>query len=215
MKYKLVLVAVMSLTWLLMTAAAMAVPIPGMFNTGVDNSGSPLGNNVVDPHWVLSAGPQGTPTAITGDPRPPSWVANTATSRWVTPEVNGNTGVLAGTYVYDLTFNLTGFLPSTASISGMWASDNNSSVFLNGALIATHVGGGTAFTAFDNFSTATGFLPGINTLTIQAVNAGGPAGVHVTALVGDATPVPEPTSGLLTFTLASWALVRPGKRGSV
>lgn len=181
----------------LMASTALAVPIPGLFNTGVDNSGTPLPNGAVDPHWVLSAGPAGVPTAIAGDPRPGSWVANTPTSRWVTPFANGNSSPGAGTYLYDLTFDLTGFDPTTATISGDWSSDNNSSVLLNGVPFATHSGGTSAFLTFDSFSTGTGFLPGINTLTIQVVNQGGPTGAHVNELRGDASLIPEPGCMLL------------------
>ncbi len=180
-----------------MASAALAVPIPGLFNTGVDNSGVPLPNGAVDPHWVLTTGPTGVPTAIAGNPIPPSWVPNTATSRWVTPLAGGTSGTGAGIYTYDLTFDLTGLDPTTATISGDFAGDNSTSMLLNGVSFATHAGGGTAFTSFNSFSTSTGFLAGINTLTVQVNNSGGPSGAHVNRLRGDALPIPEPGSLLL------------------
>ncbi len=192
MKSKLGHFVLATTTCVLTATAAMAVPVPGIFNTGVNNLSNPLPSNAVDPHWVLSTGPVGTPTAITGDPIPGSWVPNTTTSRWVTPVINGLTNVPGGNYSYDLTFNLTGFIPSTATVSGMWASDNQSSMLLNGVPFATHSGGGTAFTFFDSFGTGVGFLPGINTLTVLVTNISGPSGAHVTDLIGDAQLIPEP-----------------------
>jgi hypothetical protein len=202
MKTEFLAIALVAGIFALLSTAASAVPILGMFNTGVNNVGSPLPNGMIDPHWVLSSGPVGTPTAITGNPIPGSWVSNTPTSRWVTPGTNGNSPVPGGTYVYDLMFDLTGFQPATATISGIWSSDNQSTVFLNGALFATHTGGAAAFTSFDTFGIGTGFLPGINTLTIQVNNLGGPSGAHVNELQGDALPIPEPC----TLTLAVLAL---------
>ena len=70
-------------------------------------------------------------------------------------------------------------------------------MLLNGVPFAAHAGGGSAFMTFDSFSTSTGFLPGINTLTIQVVNFGGPSGAHVNNLRGDAALIPEPGSLLL------------------
>jgi hypothetical protein len=202
MKTKLLMITLVAGTFALLSTDVSAVPIPGLFNTGVNNAGSPLPNGTIDPHWVLSSGPAGTPTAITGNPIPGSWVSNTATSRWVTPGTNGLFPVTGGTYLYDLTFDLTGFQPATATISGIWSSDNQSSVLLNGVPFATHSGGAVSFNSFDSFGTSTGFLPGINTLRIQVNNLGGPSGAHVNELQGDALPIPEPC----TITLAVLAL---------
>jgi hypothetical protein len=202
MKTKFLTLALVAGIFALLSTAASAVPIPGMFNTGVNNVGSPLPNGTIDSHWVLSSGPVGTPTAITGNPIPGSWVSNTSTSRWVTPGTNGKSGVPGGTYVYDLMFDLTGFQPATATISAMWSSDNVSTVLLNGTFVATHSGGVAAFTSFDSFGVGVGFLPGINTLTIQVTNQGGPSGAHVNDLRGDALPIPEPS----TMALAVLAL---------
>ena len=184
---------------LIPATTTLAVPIPGLFNTGVDNSGTPLPSGAVDPHWVLSTGPSGVPAAITGNPIPPNWIPNTATSRWVTPFTNGTAGTGGGIYTYDLTFDLTGLDPTTATISGDWSSDNTSNVLLNGSSIASHAGGGSAFLSFDSFSASSGFLPGINTLTIQVNNFSGPSGAHVTELRGDALPIPEPACAALLF----------------
>ena len=193
---------------LLPSTTLLAVPIPGLFNTGVDNSGTPLPNGAVDPHWVLSTGPAGVPTAIAGDPIPPNWIPNTVSSRWVTPFANGIASPGFGTYTYDLTFSLAGFNPATAVITGDWSSDNTSNVLLNGSPIASHSGGGSAFLSFDSFTASAGFLPGLNTLTIQVNNFGGPSGAHVTELRGDAQLIPEPASVALIATGAIGLLSR-------
>ena len=36
-----------------------AAPIPGLFNTGLDNTGAPLADNRVDPHYQIIVNPDG------------------------------------------------------------------------------------------------------------------------------------------------------------
>jgi len=50
---------------------------------------------------------------------------------WIGP-TNGDANDPTGTYVYTLVFDFSGFNPNTATISGDLASDNNSSILLNG-----------------------------------------------------------------------------------
>ena len=75
---------------------AVANPIPGLYNTGVDNSNVLLGNLVVDAHYQLDQGPAVTdgtrPNSYTyaditpvTNIYPGSWVNNTATSQWIGP----------------------------------------------------------------------------------------------------------------------------------
>ena len=187
----------------LLTSAAtftFAAPIPGLFNTGVDNSGNNLPFGSVDPHWILSVAPSGGggPNAIVADPRPGSWVANTPDSQWVANKQDQLLGSPMGNYRYDLTFDLTGFDESTAAISGLWSSDNGSQLLLNNVLMDTHVGGAMAFKSFDSLNFAIGFAPGINVLSVVVNNLGGPTGVHVDSLFGTVA-IPEPGSALLAL----------------
>lgn len=185
----------------------LAVPIPySIFNTGVDNSNAPLPFGSVDPHWVLSAAPVGGPNALVQNPRPGSWVANTSDSQWIGRTANGSQNVPPGLYVFDQAFDLTGFDETTATLTGDWASDNSSQIFLNGVNTGiSHVGGGSAFLAFDTFTLNTGFVPGINTLSMRVLNFGGPGGLHVDALRGLAEPIPEPVSLVLVVTAVGLA----------
>lgn len=193
-------------------APATAVPIPGLFHTGVNNAGANLPFGSVDPHWVLNLAP-GTfgPNAFVMNPRPGSWVPNTANSQWIGPVTNGLTSLPGGTYRYTHTFDLTGFDETTAIISGQWSSDNQSSILLNGLPTGNiHAGGSGAFLTFDSFIVAAGFVPGINTLTVQVNNISGPHGAHVTAIQSD-VQVPEPAAiGL--FSIGGLALLKRGKR---
>ncbi|MFZ4688767.1 MAG: hypothetical protein ACOYLS_05990 [Polymorphobacter sp.] len=40
-------------------AVTTIVPIKGLFNTGVNNSNVALADNAIDPHWKLTAAPNG------------------------------------------------------------------------------------------------------------------------------------------------------------
>ena len=62
----------------------------------------------------------------------PYWVANTSTSQWISPDAHGATEP-DGLYVFQMTFDLTGYDASTALISGLWATDNDGlDIKLNG-----------------------------------------------------------------------------------
>lgn len=145
-----------------------------------------------------------------------SWVANTATAKWIAPAstVPTNPGAIssspAGDYVFKTTFDLNGLIASTATISGKWASDNTGlGVYLNGNLVpgsANNVS--NAFAAFKNFSINSGFVDGMNTLEFHVRNLSGTSGNPTGLIVdmsGTAQPVPEPATiaalgaGLLAF----------------
>lgn len=196
-----------ALASLAMTGAASATPIV-IFNTGVDGAGVALADGVVDPHWQITAGTLAFPgpnayVSNAGYPIPP-WVANSATSRWISPAAIANQefGIFE-TYIYRTSFDLTGLIPGTASLSGQWASDNQTlEIRINGVNIlgapncldsTTDV---SCFTTFDPFSVTSGFVAGVNTLDFVVLNGGGPSGLRV-EVTGSADPVPEPGTLLL------------------
>ena len=78
----------------LFSTPAAADDLNTLYNTGVDASGNALPSQVVDPHYSLIVSPDGAypgPAAYTTDPIPsPPWVANSATSRWITPRPDGS-----------------------------------------------------------------------------------------------------------------------------
>ena len=98
-----------------------AISIPGLFPTGVTDgaffTNLPLGS--IDPHYTITSGPSGSgPNAFVEFPRPPSWVPNQPLSQWIGPQVDADwrTQHPTGVYFYDLTFNLAGLDPSTATV---------------------------------------------------------------------------------------------------
>jgi hypothetical protein len=171
-------------------------PIPGLFNTGVDDSGALLAGGAVDPHYSLMGG-----TAFVADPNgEPFWVANSLTSQWIAPSADQDpfTGdsFPAGTYTYRLTFDLGGFDPESALITGSWAADNSGSILLNGAATGNLSGG---FAALVPFTISDGFVAGTNTLDFAVLNDATPpgspnpnlTGLRVEGITGVAM-IPEP-----------------------
>src|SRR5688572_17791019 len=118
--------------------SAYAAPIPQLFNTGVDDSGAPLGANMVDPHYKIIEIPEAVTvdtnafTLTPGFPVGP-WIAEGTISRWIAPQANQSSGSPPGNYTYRTTFDLTGLDPSKASITGRWVSDNGGvDIIING-----------------------------------------------------------------------------------
>lgn len=205
-----------------LTGSASAATILGLYNTGLDAGGSLLPENQIDPHYVLISVPAGSglgPNAYIADhTKPPlstgEWVPNAALSKWIAPvgdqssllEVNS----ITGPYTYRLTFDLTGYDPSTAVITGQWATDNNGvNILLNGA--STGNINDAQFTVWTPFSISSGFVSGINTLDFVVNNIpfgpgspseGGsnPTGLRV-ELSGTAAPEPS-VSALALIALA-------------
>ena len=214
MKKSAILSAILALAFTIQTTEAQFSIIPGLNNTGVDSGGSLLPNGAIDSDWVLTSSPPGTgPLTYAGDPIPPNWLPNTSASRWITPDPVGTVGFAAGTYDFTYTFDLTGFDETTASIMGIWASDNSSTILVNGSGTGiTHSGGATAFLQWDNFSLDSSnstFNAGINTMTFRVNNSGGPTGLHVGQIDGRAIrTVPEPASACIFGLISAWGLVR-------
>ena len=125
----------------------------------------------------------------------------------------------SGNYTYTTTFDLTGYVPGTATITGRWAADNAGlNILLNGnSLGLTTTGGFSAFTSF-SIPTGSGFVAGLNTLDFVVNNFDGPgnnpSGLRV-ELTGNAglvaTPVP-PTALLAVFAFGTAGLGRLVRR---
>ena len=188
---------------------AEATPIPGLFNTGVDGSGAVLPAGTTDPHYTLIASDDpafpGPAAKVTDPPLPASWIANSSTSQWISPnpvqflDTGGPSGNTAGTFIYDLPFDLTGLNPKMATISGHWAADDVGLIFLNGVYVlgTTNLSGPTVLTSFSVPSTAN-FISGVNHLDFVVVNsAAGSTGLRVEGLSGSSPPIPEPSTVVL------------------
>jgi uncharacterized delta-60 repeat protein len=162
-------------------------PIPGLFNTGVDSAGTPLGLNEADLHYTLVASSPvlGSPfadTAAGGFPIPP-WMGDNTVSAWIAPVTIG-LGSAPGDYFYQTTFDLTGRDLATASLTGLWAADDaGTDILLNGTSMGTSMGTSSpGFSSWTSFSITNGFVPGLNTLIFKVNNGGtspNPSGLRV------------------------------------
>ena len=173
--------------------------VPGVFNTGVDDTGTPLEDGVDDPHYQLTSNPNSpgavpaiqavvhssTVWPIVAGP----WLANSAKSKWIGPAADtagalGTTsddGAGLGIYVYKMLADMTGLAPASALVKGRWAVDNVVSIWVNGTMVD-----GVAHSGFDAMLTFTftgnqaAFVNGINTIEFRVLNDG--AAVGPTAL---------------------------------
>ena len=157
------------------TLAVLTV-IPGVFNTGVDGSGSAVADGTADSHYRLTTNPDSasadamvqdsTLFPIVAGP----WVANEAGSKWIGPRTE-TSAAATGDYIYTHAFDLTGFDPATVYLSGEWSTDNEGQdVLLNGVSTGFKNLGG--FVAYSTFTITSGFREGVNELQFKVNNAG-------------------------------------------
>jgi len=189
--------------------------IADLFNTGVDNGGVPLPDNVDDPHYAIIAQPSPgglTDTTIPADGFPiPPWAANDADSRWIAPNTDNGVGP-AGSYTYRTTFTVPAVADlSTVTISGLWGADDGHAtldfISLNDTQVATGNGGFGSLTPF-NIGPGSPFVQGLNTLDFTLQNGGAnPTGLRVDNLAGVFAVgiIPEPSTLLIWSLLAGLA----------
>lgn len=188
-------------------SGAGAVPIAGLYNTGVDNNGVVLGNGASDQHYAILS-PAQQAVVINSANIPGSWLPNTAASRWIWETATGQpTGV---TRTFRLTFDLTGLDPLSAQISGRWSTDNfGDGILLNGVGTGATCGG---FTAWCGFSLTSGFVAGLNTIDFIVRDVGVISGFRAEFLSSSAvalSAVSEPASlALLGAALLGFGLRR-------
>jgi hypothetical protein len=178
------------------SAAARADDIV-IFNTGVDSSHHVISTGAADPHWSVIQVPAGSgfsvPRLATIAAAHPAYVPNSAVgstgSSWISLLNNTNNFFATGTYVYRVTFDLTGLDPTTAVIDGTLAVDDSvSDLRVNGASFGAL--GGMFVAMNTSFHIASGFQSGVNTIDFQVLNAGAsanPTGIRV-AIHGTASP---------------------------
>ncbi len=188
---------------------ALAVPISGLFNTGVDGSGAAWGaGGISDIHYsaTLLPSPSFTPVTVTDTAFPfPPWVPNNAFSRWIGPRASSQGP--AGNYIYRTTFNLPANANlSTAMLGGLWGTDDpGTDIRINGISTGqTSLG----FTTLVPFTVTSGFNVGLNTLDFYLTNAGGPTGLRVDRMRGKYDLIPEPGTCILAAIGLGGMLVR-------
>ena len=182
------------------SAGAHAATITGLFDTGVDGSGTPLAEGATDTHWVLN----GSDSPVVYDN--PAYTL-TSDARFIAAQADGGYTVNPNTYT--LSFDLSGLNAATAQLSGNFEADNYASVYLNDHLIAQDFQGTTTanFQSFTPFSSgASNFVSGVNTLRFVVTDTGPPSAFLVSGLSGTASVagVPEP---------ATWAMMLLGFGG--
>jgi hypothetical protein len=197
----LVVVALAALT---APARAQLTSIAGLFTTGVDASGTALGNNVQETNYVITASSAGTPTGggaytVRAVSLGVGWMANPASgSRWVVADSGGtnpgnNPSRAAGTYDYTLTFAMpAGAQLATVSISGTGAADNSATIYVNGVLVSGQsLAGSGATSSFTLDASNAAFNSGSNTITFRVNNTSSSAtGLLINSLGGNVI-VPE------------------------
>lgn len=197
---------------LLTASSAQAVVIVGeLYNTGVGVGGVALaaGNGQTDGNYTITAATHaGAAIGPAATYFNAAYAAENAGSRWIAfqgniaaiPSVVGNPDV--GFFDLTTSFDLTGFVPGTASITGRWGTDNQGEIFLNNistGITLTQVNTAN-FRVLSAFAINSGFVSGLNTLTLRVTNNGGPTAGRFDNLVLSAS-VPEP---------ASWAMLIAG-----
>jgi hypothetical protein len=200
--------AIFAVAAVVSAGGASAAPIPGLFSTGVDGTGALLPGGSIDPHYSVVSPAQ--PAAVLSDGNVwGSWPTST-TGKWINYADSTST---YGTYTFYTSFSLNGLDPASAQISGVWTSDNGSTMYLNGTPVAGL--GSTDFTSLHAFSINSGFVAGTNTLSFAVVMDSWD-GLLVSQISGTADPIPEPSSVLLTGVAlgALFSRVRPRRRHS-
>jgi hypothetical protein len=180
---------------------ASADSIPGLFNTGVDDSGSLLLNGSSDTHFILVGPPPSTQCPLCSSnavarPTDGAWISPPDGSKWIGP-IDNNDAPGGVVYQYTITFDLTALDPDSAMITGIWSSDNGSFIRLNGIDIGLTNGdaGSRAFEFMTPLLIDSGFRSGTNALTfVVGNNGGGPTSLLVSDLTGSAAPIPEPST---------------------
>ena len=200
---------VLPVATMLIATPASSAEITGLFNTGVDRSGSVLSQGSVDPNYsILETGT--SPETIFLRPVHGNYVPNDSDSAWIWQDSDGSPNGIHRTF--RTTFDLSGFDPSTASISGSWTADNyGRDILINGISTGQITSrGNEAFKVLTDFSIDSGFVSGLNTLDFVVDDAGGVAGFRVdnisgTAEESDPKSVPEPTSVVALLTVGGLA----------
>jgi hypothetical protein len=144
-----------------------------IYNTGVNSPGVLAADASVDPHYTIIAsadasapGPNAYVVYSNASPIG-SWMYDGPNSKWIAPRADAGNGNAQGSYTYRTTFDLTGFNPATAQLTGQFAADDSAIIKLNGVAVGISSPG---FGPFTPFTISNGFIPGVNTLDFVVSN---------------------------------------------
>jgi hypothetical protein len=207
----------------LLGLALQAAPIPGLFGTGVDDSGALLSAGAIDPHYKLITsadtnfpGPNSIVVSndfpIAGEAGNGPWLTNGPISKWIGPQpdqtccgqgnAGGNGGNAPGAYAYRISFDLTGFDLSTVKITGQWACDSEGTdIKINGVSTGNKIAPfpPQPSESWHPFTINSGFVDGVNTLDFLINRSSGkyPTGLRADVLgTGLLLPKPVQIAGL-------------------
>ena len=182
----------------------MAVPIPGLFNTGVDGAGTVLAGGSDDPHYTINELSDAAAKVMTNPHG--SWIANDTNSKWIWANADGQP--VNVTYTFATTFDLTGYDLSTVSISGRWATDNaGDELFVNGTATGQTSAGFGSWTSFTIPNSE--LVSGVNTIEFEVRDFGVIAGFRAEISgTGDlaVAAVPEAGSTMVLGLISAGAL---------
>ena len=152
-----------------------------LFNTGIDDSGTALSGESIDPHYFLidsndlaNLGPNvfvmiddRNENGVIDEsdwPPFPTFVINSESSKWA-----GSTLALeaspTGRYTYHTNFVIDSVDPNTAILEGKWAMNTQGvDILLNGQSMGIPNDNQDAYRGFDSFTITEDFVPGLNTL---------------------------------------------------
>jgi PEP-CTERM motif-containing protein len=204
----------MRFKWGVFLCAAMATCSFGaqvtIFNTGENQDGSLATPGLADPNYTDLAG---NTVYVLTEPDLSAWVNPDTTAQYIGPDPFDGSVFDSGSYNLDylVSFDLTGFDPSTVVIDGQWSTDNlGDNISINGTPTGDTSPG---FSSFTPFTISSGFVPGVNTLDFNWENDGGPGGmlVEFTSATGTQdTTAPEPAT--ITLLAAGLAALVFGRR---
>ena len=151
------------------------VTIPGLFNTGVNDSGQRLIIGALDAHYQLTAFGGPAPAVAVGR-LDNSWVTPGPNAQWIS---FGQAGTNATTFVYRLQFKLSNCEANSVVIKGRYAADNGAAISVNGGATQFATPTPLGHTVYTDFTLTTGFVAGVNTLEFQVRNQGSVTGLLV------------------------------------